>query len=274
MWVINLNIRLEENEEEESGEADDSKMSVYKSLCKDGSNLTESYKKELICRYSRSKDPYFILRPIKEEIVHLDPKVVVFHDVVHDGEIRALKSLAEDEMNVSQTVGGRNFDGNIWSIRDSKVAWLAHNATSLTEKIINRVSGITGLDADFAEPLQMANYGLGGHYIPHFDHFTAEPSGKNHPSVDVAGDRIATWLFYFSDVTFGGGTVFPNLKVAVAPRKGSALFWHNLYRNGSGIRDTLHAACPVLVGNKWAANLWIREFGQALHRPCTLTQLE
>ncbi len=30
-----------------------------------------------------------------------------------------------------------------------------------------------------------------------------------------------------------------------------ALFWWNLHRNGQGNVDTLHAGCPVIVGDKW-----------------------
>lgn len=31
----------------------------------------------------------------------------------------------------------------------------------------------------------------------------------------------------------------------------AAIFWWNLHRNGRGDADTLHAGCPVLVGDKW-----------------------
>lgn len=33
--------------------------------------------------------------------------------------------------------------------------------------------------------------------------------------------------------------------------QGTAVFWYNLFRNGEGDYSTRHAACPVLVGNKW-----------------------
>ena len=33
--------------------------------------------------------------------------------------------------------------------------------------------------------------------------------------------------------------------------QGDAVFWYNLKRNGDGDTNTLHAACPVLVGQKW-----------------------
>lgn len=28
---------------------------------------------------------------------------------------------------------------------------------------------MTGLNVEFAEPLQLCNYGIGGHYVPHHD---------------------------------------------------------------------------------------------------------
>lgn len=31
----------------------------------------------------------------------------------------------------------------------------------------------------------------------------------------------------------------------------AAIFWWNLHRNGQGDVDTLHAGCPVLIGDKW-----------------------
>lgn len=36
----------------------------------------------------------------------------------------------------------------------------------------------------------------------------------------------------------------------------AAIFWWNLHRNGEGDADTLHAGCPVLIGDKWGKSLW------------------
>ncbi|KXJ81467.1 hypothetical protein RP20_CCG019431 [Aedes albopictus] len=77
-----------------------------------------------------------------------------------------------------------------------------------------------------------------------------------------------------SDVTRGGATVFPKLNFALEARKGSAVFWYNLHSSGNLDYSTLHGACPVLIGEKWVANKWIRERGQEFRRKCDPDDME
>ena len=60
-----------------------------------------------------------------------------------------------------------------------------------------RVTGLNTDDDDATEPIQVVNYGTGGHYEPHVDYFG--------PMVDAyQGDRVATMLYYLSDDIIGG----------------------------------------------------------------------
>ena len=61
-----------------------------------------------------------------------------------------------------------------------------------------------------------------------------------------------------TDVEKGGYTIFPYIGVGVKPRKGTCVFWYNLYENGTGNTNTYHTACPVVLGNKWG-KLWLRK---------------
>nr|XP_019809220.1 PREDICTED: prolyl 4-hydroxylase subunit alpha-1 [Bos indicus] len=156
--------------------------------------------------------------------------------------------------------------------RISKSAWLSGYENPVVSRINMRIQDLTGLDVSTAEELQVANYGVGGQYEPHFDF-----ARKDEPDAFKelgTGNRIATWLFYMSDVLAGGATVFPEVGASVWPKKGTAVFWYNLFASGEGDYSTRHAACPVLVGNKWVSNKWLHERGQEFRRPCTLSELE
>ena len=48
-----------------------------------------------------------------------------------------------------------------------------------------------------------------------------------------------------------------NPGVAVAPRAGRLLLWYNYQPDGTFEPAAMHAGCPVLVGEKWAANIWL-----------------
>lgn len=53
--------------------------------------------------------------------------------------------------------------------RISKSAWLKEEEHKHIADVSQRVSDITGLTMATAEELQVVNYGIGGHYEPHFD---------------------------------------------------------------------------------------------------------
>ena len=79
---------------------------------------------------------------------------------------------------------------------------------------------------------------------------------------------MSTLMFYLSTVTAGGSTVFPRLGVGAQPSAGSAVFWHNIQRDGWSDMAMLHGGCPVLLGRKIVANKWIREVANSLRRRC------
>ncbi|XP_077307484.1 prolyl 4-hydroxylase subunit alpha-3 isoform X2 [Lithobates pipiens] len=153
--------------------------------------------------------------------------------------------------------------------RISKSAWLKDTVDPIIRNIDVRIAAATGLNVQppYAEYFQIVNYGIGGHYEPHFDHATSLKSPLYRTKT---GNRMATFMIYLSPVDVGGSTAFIYANFSTPVEKNAAIFWWNLHRNGEGNEDTLHAGCPVLVGNKWVANKWIHEYGQEFNRPCSL----
>ncbi|OWK51506.1 Prolyl 4-hydroxylase subunit alpha-3 [Lonchura striata] len=141
----------------------------------------------LSCSCETNSSPFLLLQPAKKEMVRIQPHV-----------------------------------GDEWW---SHSTWLKDTVDPVVCVLDQCITAVTGLDLwpAYAEYLQVVNYGLGGHYEPHFDHAT------------------------LSAVETGGSTAFiyANFSVKqsrpISAPQNAALFWWNLRRNGNVDGDTLHA---------------------------------
>jgi len=241
---------------------------VYKKLCRGEKTKIYEREKDLQCRYNYGYHPALKIAPFKEEELYLNPKIVMFYDVLSESETFAVKSLATPRFRRATVQNYKTGELETAQYRISKTAWLKRDEDEAIENIYKRVGAVTGLNMETSEELQVSNYGIGGHYEPHFD-FARREETNAFTSLGT-GNRIATWLFYINDVEQGGATVFPDIGRTFWPKKGSAVFWYNLFQNGEGDVRTRHAACPVLAGTKWVSNFWIHERGQEFTRPCAV----
>uniref|UniRef100_A0A3Q3SX00 procollagen-proline 4-dioxygenase n=1 Tax=Mastacembelus armatus TaxID=205130 RepID=A0A3Q3SX00_9TELE len=249
---------------------------TYEALCRgEGVQMVRHEKKciRLLCRYQDGKrNPRLLLKPIKEEDEWDSPRIVRFLDMLSDEEIEKIKELAKPRLARATVRDPKTGVLTTANYRVSKSAWLEGEEDPIIDRVNQRIEDITGLTVDTAELLQVANYGVGGQYEPHFDF-----SRKDEPDAFKrlgTGNRVATVLNYMSDVEAGGATVFPDFGAAIKPKKGTSVFWYNLFRSGEGDYRTRHAACPVLVGSKWVSNKWFHERGQEFRRPCGLTEVD
>ncbi|RDD40053.1 Prolyl 4-hydroxylase subunit alpha-2 [Trichoplax sp. H2] len=233
----------------------------FGNLCR--GNVKEEFQvrlanKTLKCYYS-NQSPLLYLAPIPVEEISLDPFIVIYYDIINDHQIETIKKISrKKECNTCVL---------LLKAISILAAWLDENISEVTKSLSRMAQAVTGLNIKYSEHLQVANYGIGGHYFPHYD-YTALKFGTLKP-------RLATLMYYLSDVEIGGATVFPFLGITVQPRKGSAIYWINLYRNATTHHyHTFHGGCPVLIGSKWIANRWINANGQELRYPCSLNSHE
>lgn len=239
---------------------------LYEMLCRGEFTVPASETSKLKCMYVNNNNPYLFIAPFKVEEAFLKPRIVIFHEIMYDNEISTIKKLAQPRFKRATVQNYKTGELETAQYRISKSAWLKENEHKHISNVCQRVADMTGLTVETAEELQVVNYGIGGHYEPHFD-FARKEETNAFKSLGT-GNRIATVLFYMSDVAQGGATVFPHLKTALWPKKGTAAFWYNLYPSGQGDFLTRHAACPVLAGSKWVSNKWLHELGQEFRRPC------
>ncbi|XP_066942422.1 prolyl 4-hydroxylase subunit alpha-1 isoform X1 [Macrobrachium rosenbergii] len=241
---------------------------AYEKLCRGEGKVPKNIASKVVCYYQHGPGKSLQIAPVKAEVMYIHPTIIIYHDVISEKEMSVVKEMATPRFKRATVQNYKTGELETASYRISKSAWLKHDESEDVARINTRIEDITGLNVDTAEELQVANYGLGGHYEPHFD-FARREEKDAFKSLGT-GNRIATFLFYMSDVEAGGATVFPHLGLSLWPEKGAAAFWHNLYPNGEGDLLTRHAACPVLVGTKWVSNKWIHERGQEFRRPCSL----
>jgi len=238
----------------------------FERLCRGEFSIDPKMASAVYC-YLKSDRPALKIAPLKIEIIRFEPLAVLFKNVISDVEISVVKELATPRLNRATVQNAKTGQLEFASYRISKSAWLKAHEHEVVDRINKRIDLMTNLDMETAEDLQVANYGIGGHYDPHFD-FSRR--GEKNPYGENRGNRVATVLFYMSQPSKGGLTVYTDLKMGVYPSIHDALFWYNLKREGDGDMRTRHAACPVLSGIKWVSNKWIHERGQEFRRPCGL----
>ncbi|XP_074535932.1 prolyl 4-hydroxylase subunit alpha-3 isoform X2 [Halichoeres trimaculatus] len=240
----------------------------YERLCQtQGSEQMHFKNPRLFCDFFTNGNPRLLLLPVRREVLSLQPYVVLYHDFITEKEAEDIKALAQTGLRRSVVASGEKQATAEYRI--SKSAWLKDSAQSTAAKLDERISTVTGLNAKhpYGEYLQVVNYGIGGHYEPHYDHATSPSS----PVFNLkTGNRLATFMIYLSSVEAGGSTAFIYANFSVPVVEKAAVFWWNLHKNGQGNEDTLHAGCPVLIGDKWVANKWIHEHGQEFQHRCSL----
>ena len=258
----------------------------YNSICRGETvRRTNVRPRPNICILTTNNDGYHTLAPFKLEIVSSDPVLYMFHDVLTDTEITLMKSQAGSQLVISamqDTSVTSGAGSKVTNERTQSNAWLwdhmettMHQLSLKTGRMAKLVAAKNVLDlipgqtvpVIESEAWQVGIYGPGGHYLPHYDSFEIpDPTSYTDTGLWV-GNRIATIMYYLSDVT-GGSTAFPQLGLATRATRGAAVFWFNLKHDGTRDDLSLHGACPTALGIKWVSNKWIREGEQIWTRPC------
>lgn len=134
--------------------------------------------------------------------------------------------------------------------------------------------GTTLSEEDDIGTLQLVRYEANQKFDLHHDWYP-EP----HKIADGrVFNRISSFFSFLDDNCTEGETYFPFIEaqniadgeekyreheeggVAFKPIRGNAIFWVNLFANGTGDDRTRHAGLPVADGTKVAMNIWPRKF--------------
>ena len=142
---------------------------MYKKLCRRELTMPPNIQKTLKCRYEHRNLPYLRIGPFKVEEAYRKPNILIYHDVLYDNEINKIKELSKPNFRRATVQNAITGELEVADYRISKSAWLRNEHDIVVERICDRIHLMTGLNLDTAEELQIVNYGIGGHYEPHFD---------------------------------------------------------------------------------------------------------
>jgi prolyl 4-hydroxylase len=217
-------------------------------------------------------DHRYIIRFLSE-----DPLMMYVQNLLSKEEADHFLDLAEPFYKPSAVVGtkGKTYDPEF---RKSVSARVPEDA--VIKCIRKRVADFQGfISVDRVEDIHVVKYGKDDHIRFHFD---------GHEG--LLNPRLSTFFVYVAcDDKLNGGTCeggetgFPNWPGSFArewcdlglvdcaqsekggiyfrPIVGNAIFWHNIYPNGTEVEGTYHGGMPVTKGRKAGLNIWSRKYG-------------
>jgi len=207
-------------------------------------NLYEIFEYEL---YIKAQ---YGLAEITEDYVY--PTII--DNFVTAEEAKYIIELAHKKFVPSVLFGNYRMD----NIRNSKSVWLQTD-DKIVSSIIQRACTKVGLPFKNAEGLQVVKYDPNGYFKPHYD-TTHETKKQSIDFFSHGGHRLATIIVYLNDDFEGGETHFVNLQNHIKPNKYGGILFYSLDKNGNKCHpNSLHEGTKVLSGNKYIANIWIRQ---------------
>jgi prolyl 4-hydroxylase len=172
-----------------------------------------------------------------------EPHIVVFGNVLSDEECEALIEGAKPRLARSLTVETKTGGEELNADRTSNGMFYARAENELIARVERRLAQLVNWPLDNGEGLQILHYRPGAEYKPTI--------------LKRGGQRVATVIMYLHEPEKGGGTVFPDVKLEVAPKRGNAVFFS--YSRPHPASKSLHGGAPVIAGEKWIATKWLRE---------------
>lgn len=184
------------------------------------------------------------------------PELMVFANLLSPAECDALMEAALPRLSRSLTVDTATGGEELHPDRTSQGMFFARSENAVVQRVEARIAKLLNWPIVNGEGLQVLRYPPGAQYRPHYDYF--DPSQPGTATIlKRGGQRVATLIMYLFEPEAGGGTIFPDVDVLVAPKRGNAVFFS--YAQAYPVSATLHGGEPVQAGEKWIATKWLRE---------------
>lgn len=194
---------------------------------------------------------------------------------ISDSECKHIQNVAEPDIEYSEVTLMDHDQGRESSdFRTSQSTFVRAN-DEILHALEVRTASLTRVPKNHQEYTQVLRYGKGERYTGHVDWFDPKLYQADKGTLRLIDNgkrnRLVTVFWYLSDVESGGETNFPRFDggpqprnfdacgkgLMVKPEIGKVIVFYNMTPDGRGDEYSLHAACPVKEGVKWAANKWV-----------------
>mmetsp|Transcript_6548 Transcript_6548/g.9624 ORF Transcript_6548/g.9624 Transcript_6548/m.9624 type:complete len:479 (+) Transcript_6548:97-1533(+) len=209
------------------------------------------------------------------ETLSLHPLVLSVEGFLTDEECNYIQETASPMMKYSDvTLMDKDKGRPASDFRTSQSTFLGPNYKGLTN-IDYRTSSLVRVPRSHQEHVQVLRYGNTEKYNAHHDYFDPRLYQNDPKTLRLIQNgnknRMSTVFWYLTDVAKGGETIFPRYGSAppprdmadctkglkVKPQRGKVIIFYSMTPEGTTDTYSLHGACPVEEGIKWAANKWV-----------------
>lgn len=186
------------------------------------------------------------------------PAIAVCENILTPEECRDFIRIAEERsLSMSEVIDDEGGAAKPHPDRTSTGCVLKRGESEFARRIENRLAQLSQWPRENGEGLQILRYLPGQEYRAHYDAFSESASVQHH--LDEGGQRVATIIVYLKSPDIGGGTSFPLAGIALCPKPGTAVMFHNVDAEGQCLKQSLHAGMPVEEGEKFILTYWQRE---------------
>lgn len=183
-------------------------------------------------------------------------EVYIVSNFLNDEECSQVIRVIKSKLRPSTIT---NKDDPDKTFRTSRSCDLGIMNENIIGDIDRKICNTIGIDASYSEAMQGQHYEIGEEFKAHTDYFEGD---ADEEYVRDQGQRTYTFMVYLNDVDSGGETEFKILERKIKPRKGMALIWNNLNKDGSVNPNTIHQGHRVHLGQKLIITKWFRSRGQ------------
>ena len=196
-------------------------------------------------------------------IVNNDPEIIFYDNFITDEECHFIINVSKDNMKRAG-VSNNSIDLDKYKGRTNKSYWIPLDKYDIMKRLCIRIAIEIGVPFKHFEAFQVIHYSINQEYKYHYDAYNKNDIEKYKKYCSKRGNRLKTVLCYLNDVKEGGGTGFNNIEgrtdpLIIEPVKGRMVVFQNTNKDGTLNVQSRHAGLPVISGEKWAFNLWIRE---------------